>query len=234
MTDVMDSMYTKVPRNLKTDNVLPAISEIPSMITSVRHLRRNRSESVGPQSEADVYETLAVQDRERKASNPLMSRIRQIKKDQISDSNKSWSDRASSNSWMGSLGPVGLPTPAGSQADLYNSSLTTDVFVDAPLTPNSLSSAVGTPNRRLSEDRRQLEKDEKEMFSQVEKPRVRYDVEVITKLIVYTGNALLPRLSIHFTHARQVLHGLQSRVILYSSSSSALDSHPEYANPRKI
>ncbi|KAL8638770.1 MAG: hypothetical protein Q9228_004105 [Teloschistes exilis] len=182
---VQASMYTKVPRNLKTDNVLPAISEIPSIITSVRHLRRNRSESVGPQSEADVYEALAVQDRERKASNPLMSRIRQIKKDQISDSNKSWSDRASSNSWMGSSGPVGLPTPAGSQADLYNSSLMTDVFVDAPLTPNSLSSAVATPTRRLSEDRRQLEKDEKEMFSQVEKPRVRYDVEVITKLIVY-------------------------------------------------
>lgn len=161
------------------------------MITSVRHLRRNRSESVGPQSEADVYEALAVQDRKRKESNSLMSRIRQIKKDQISDSNSSWSDKASSNGWMETSGPVGLPTPAGSQADLYNSSLTTDVFVDAPLTPISISSAVGTPNRRLSEDRRQLEKDEKEMFSQVEKPRVRYDVEVITKLIVYTGNVLL-------------------------------------------
>ncbi|KAI4255531.1 MAG: hypothetical protein LQ352_002519 [Teloschistes flavicans] len=188
---VQASMYTKVPRNLKTDNVLPAISEIPSMITSVRHLRRNRSESIGPQSEADVYEALAVQDRNRKESNSLSSRIRQIKKDQISDSNSSWSNRASSNGWMGTSGPIGLPTPAGSQADLYKSSLTTDVFVDAPLTPNSLSSAIGTPNRRLSEDHRQLEKDEKEMFSKVEKPRVRYDVEVITKLIVYTGNVLL-------------------------------------------
>lgn len=28
---------------------------------------------------------------------------------------------------------------------------------------------------------------EREMFSQLIKPRVRYDVEVITKLVVYTG-----------------------------------------------
>jgi dihydrosphingosine 1-phosphate phosphatase len=28
---------------------------------------------------------------------------------------------------------------------------------------------------------------EKEMFSRLEKPRVRYDVEVVTKLVVYTG-----------------------------------------------
>jgi hypothetical protein len=28
---------------------------------------------------------------------------------------------------------------------------------------------------------------EKEMFSRLEKPRVRYDVEVVTKLVVYSG-----------------------------------------------
>jgi hypothetical protein len=31
---------------------------------------------------------------------------------------------------------------------------------------------------------------EKEMFSRLEKPRVRYDVEVVTKLVVYTGRGL--------------------------------------------
>ncbi|KAL9594828.1 MAG: hypothetical protein Q9179_005224 [Wetmoreana sp. 5 TL-2023] len=89
------------------------------------------------------------------------------------------------------LGATGLPTPAGSQADLYNSSLSSDVFVDGPLTPNTLASEVSTPSRRLSEDRRQYEREEKELFSMVEKPRVRYDVEVVTKLIVYTGIAWL-------------------------------------------
>ena len=39
----------------------------------------------------------------------------------------------------------------------------------------------------LHEDISQYEQEEREMFSNLEKPRVRYDVEVITKLIVYTG-----------------------------------------------
>jgi hypothetical protein len=30
-------------------------------------------------------------------------------------------------------------------------------------------------------------RDEKELFSQIKKPRVRYDVEVVTKLVVYAG-----------------------------------------------
>jgi hypothetical protein len=30
-------------------------------------------------------------------------------------------------------------------------------------------------------------RDEKEVFSQIKKPRVRYDVEVVTKLVVYAG-----------------------------------------------
>lgn len=74
-----------------------------------------------------------------------------------------------------------------SQADLYKSSLASDVFLNGPPTPSSLGSVASTPNRRPSEDRRQYERDEKEIFSKVEKPRVRYDVEVVTKLVVYTG-----------------------------------------------
>jgi hypothetical protein len=31
------------------------------------------------------------------------------------------------------------------------------------------------------------QRDEKEVFSQIKKPRVRYDVEVVTKLVVYAG-----------------------------------------------
>lgn len=53
-----------------------------------------------------------------------------------------------------------------------------------PLTPGTAS---GTSSRRPSSERRQDEREEREMFSKLEKPRVRYDVEVITKLIVYTG-----------------------------------------------
>ena len=53
-----------------------------------------------------------------------------------------------------------------------------------PLTPGTAS---GASSRRPSSERRQDEREEREMFSKLEKPRVRYDVEVVTKLIVYTG-----------------------------------------------
>jgi hypothetical protein len=35
---------------------------------------------------------------------------------------------------------------------------------------------------------REEEREEREIFLRLEKPRVRYDVEVVTKLIVYSGN----------------------------------------------
>ncbi|KAL8937988.1 MAG: hypothetical protein Q9211_003421 [Gyalolechia sp. 1 TL-2023] len=87
---------------------------------------------------------------------------------------------------------LGLPTPASSQTDLYGNLLSADGLIDgASASGTPLSSAVSIPERRLSEDRRQYERDKKEIFSMLEKPRVRYDVEVITKLIVYTGIAWL-------------------------------------------
>ena len=58
-----------------------------------------------------------------------------------------------------------------------------------PLTPGSLVASSGSSSRRPSAERRQDEKEEREMFSKLEKPRVRYDVEVVTKLIVYAGIA---------------------------------------------
>ena len=62
-----------------------------------------------------------------------------------------------------------------------------------PLTPGSTS---GASSRRPSSERRQDEREEREMFSKLEKPRVRYDVEVITKLIVYTGTCIMSSLAI--------------------------------------
>ena len=184
-------MYGKIPKNLKTDSVIPPVSEIPSLIRSLRHPRKNRSVSVGPQSEADAYEALALRERKRRESNSSASNMRQTSK------NRDSSDR-SDEAYFGNTSadsPIiprktGLPTPATSQIDLYSDGLLPEVFVDGPLTPSTLPSAVSTPARRLSEDRRQHERDEKEIFSMLEKPRVRYDVEVVTKLIVYTGITL--------------------------------------------
>ncbi|KAL8681620.1 MAG: hypothetical protein Q9186_002289 [Xanthomendoza sp. 1 TL-2023] len=186
---VQASMYTKVPRNLKTDNVLPPISEIPSLIESFRHPRKNRSVSIGPQSEADAYEALALQDRQRRESNPSRSRMRHNTRDQAEsdNTNNAYFSKTSSRNVVQGPRISALPTPAPSQVDLGKGLNLPDVFLDDPMTPSTLASVCNTPARRLSEDRRQYEKDEREIFSRVEKPRVRYDVEVVTKLIVYTG-----------------------------------------------
>lgn len=40
--------------------------------------------------------------------------------------------------------------------------------------------------------REEEEREEREMFSLLQKPRVRYDVEVVTKLIVYSGASPSP------------------------------------------
>lgn len=83
-----------------------------------------------------------------------------------------------------------LPTPAMSDVDLCRKMMGAETAVYSPLTPATGSSMEGTPARRPSEDAREYEREEREIFAKLEKPRVRYDVEVITKLIVYTGEEL--------------------------------------------
>ncbi|KAI4189357.1 MAG: hypothetical protein LQ346_005121 [Caloplaca aetnensis] len=188
---VQASMYTRIPKNLKTDNVIPPVSEIPSLIKSLRHPRKNRSVSVGPQSEADAYEALAFRDRKRRESNASASRQRHSTRNQggsdTLDDDVFFEDLPSGNS-PGMPSMTGLTTTAPSEVDLDNDLMSSDFVVLKPfLTPSSLPNATNTSSRRLSDDRREREKDANEIFSMLEKPRVRYDVEVVTKLIVYTG-----------------------------------------------
>lgn len=68
MSANIDREYKKVPKDLKDDDVFPSVSEIPSFLTSIRHPGRSRSISIGPQSEADAYETLAYRDKRRRDS----------------------------------------------------------------------------------------------------------------------------------------------------------------------
>src|SRR2546421_9665813 len=63
----MDREYKRVPAHLKDDNVIPSVSEFPSIITSIRHPRK-RAVSIGPQSAADAWETLAYREKRRRES----------------------------------------------------------------------------------------------------------------------------------------------------------------------
>ncbi|RMZ89921.1 hypothetical protein DV736_g2853, partial [Chaetothyriales sp. CBS 134916] len=58
--------------------------------------------------------------------------------------------------------------------------------------PAVSASSVSSPNEgHTGQEARSEEEQQKELFAHVQKPRVRYDVEVITKLIVYSGIAWL-------------------------------------------
>lgn len=144
--------------------VFPNFSDIPSIITSIRHPRR-RAISIGPQSQADAYETLAYREKRRRES-------------QSSSNRESPAD--------GEAKPNGTAVLARktSKLDQYENMMGTG-------SPQSGTIEVGSDIPRSSPlpspEYDTAQADAKEVFSQIKKPRVRYDVEVVTKLVVYAG-----------------------------------------------
>jgi dihydrosphingosine 1-phosphate phosphatase len=152
------SEYTRVPAQYKDDDhVIPSVSQIPSLF------RRRRAISIGPQSEADAYETLAYRERRRRTS--------------LSASEETFSSL--SKPLALSQDPLKVP-PRDSSANKIGQPLQ-----QAKSELETYESMMGTGLVDGSKPPHEME--EKEMFSRVQKPRVRYDVEVVTKLIVYAG-----------------------------------------------
>jgi hypothetical protein len=165
------SEYKSIPANPEIDSLFPKMSYIPRAMESIRHPKtRGRSVSIGPQSAADAYETLAYRERRRRESigsnSSVKSRTSQPdSKDPDEDVSRNCASASGAHqgmlkeyeSMMG-RGEVTVSTPEGGDADRQ---------------------AGGLP--------------EKEMFSRLVKPRVRYDVEVVTKLVVYTGKSAMPK-----------------------------------------
>ncbi|KAI9662716.1 MAG: hypothetical protein M1831_002759 [Alyxoria varia] len=157
--------YKRVPPLRKDDNVIPPVSEIPRMITSLRHPRK-RAISIGPQSEADAYEALAFRDSRRRQS-------------------------LSSPSPPSGRSP--LPSPTKSPTEVCTSPIDKGVASSDSTGPGvgvTVNATVEKAIEAADADSSDA-KDDHEMFLRLLKPRVRYDVEVVTKLIVYTGIAWL-------------------------------------------
>ena len=199
------SEYKKIPSRLKVDNVMPSVSDLPSLLTSIRHPGRGRSVSVGPQSAADAYETLAYREKRRRdsltsSSNELeagspVARSPSSKpelKDRYGsvvddDKDGAVSQVSGISASLGFSGTGNLPTPGQSKVNTYEQMMGTGQVTYTPATPPA-SSIEGNPEDDvdiITGQHNELE--EKEMFSRLEKPRVRYDVEVVTKLVVYSG-----------------------------------------------
>ncbi|KAG8669597.1 Long-chain base-1-phosphate phosphatase [Fusarium poae] len=166
------SKYKTVPAGSRIDTLFPSPSDFPRMVESIRNpTTRGRSVSIGPQSAADAYETLAYRERKRRESvssnHSLNSKSSNV---ELQNAHEDHSGKGAQTS--------------GSQTQRiveYEQMMGTGEVV---MTPSAEDDRVGifvtSPEDRLGE---------KEMFSQLIKPRVRYDVEVVTKLVVYTGIA---------------------------------------------
>lgn len=196
------SEYQKIPARLKVDNVMPSVSDLPGLLTSIRHPGRGRAVSVGPQSAADAYETLAYREKRRRDSltnssditsavqSPRSPEKGQQAKDYFAVGGNVDKDGAVSqvSGISGSLGinNGNLPTPSQSRVGSYEQMMGQGHVVYTPATPPAVNDEQDDDDADISVGQ-QNELEEKEMFSRLEKPRVRYDVEVVTKLVVYAG-----------------------------------------------
>lgn len=184
------SKYTVVPTLRGDDNVIPSASDLPRMLNNLAHPRK-RSVSVGPQSAADAYETLAYRNRRRRES--MNSADGTLPED------LAWSPVAKKTSMNDlklplntsdetTLGTDLLPTPMASRIHSYEQMMGTgQVEMTTISPPDSDGGFAGDALQSPAE----AENEKREIFMSLMKPRVRYDVEVVTKLIVYTGIAWL-------------------------------------------
>lgn len=197
------SEYKNIPNLLKlrTDNVLPTIRDLPQFVKTLRAPARGRSVSVGPQSAADAYEALAYRERRRRESigsngsvkshTDLRERF-QVDGAAVSDDKDHHSAGISTaladyEHQMGQGGARVMVTRASPD-------------VPDPRRSPSPGSPMIAPKIKVEQEdeeedvvfvqqHREDELGEREMFSMLVKPRVRYDVEVVTKLVVYTGES---------------------------------------------
>jgi hypothetical protein len=155
------------------------------MISSIR--RRKRTVSIGPQSEADAREHIANREqvrRETRAANS--SRSRSPKRDlQVPITEGSVLMTPDEPPTASSYLSV-RPNAAGGSLKTTLQANRANVLTPPP----SEASAS-------SDEQREEEQADRKMLAAVEKPRVRYDVEVITKLVVYAGEFHTLRQKLH-------------------------------------
>ena len=166
------SEYSRIPKLRRDDNVIPAISELPSFLSSVRHPRK-RAISIGPQSEADAYETLAYRENRRRESISTETRL------ETSSQDNTGAIAVSARAGNGSIPPSSQKRTSG---DFDWPGMDDDEVCEKSGPQRISPSFTGQPAELKDED----------VFLGIEKPRVRYDVEVVTKLVVYSGKLSSP------------------------------------------
>lgn len=162
----MGSEYNSVPHLRKDDHVIPPASDIPAMLDNLRHPRR-RTISIGPQSEADAYEMMAVRERRRRGGS--------------SSPDPTTNAPQPAHTGAGNNGGV---ANGRSNNHSENRSILTSTGDDGKTIPFPLLQDPSLPDTHIDDQ------DDQALFAKLQVPRVRYDVEVITKLVVYAGEFL--------------------------------------------
>lgn len=166
------SQYETIPRQENDDNIIPPARSIPHLLSS---FRRRRAISIGPQSEADAYETLAYRNKKRRDSLNTPGSMSPTKEASPERGYFQENDAIQTRKRSSSLETFRAQMGTGVEA----------------LSPVPLVSPGGGKPTSAQEAQAMDELQEKQLFSNIQKPRVRYDVEVVTKLIVYSGIAWL-------------------------------------------
>lgn len=164
------SEYKSVPPGSRLDTLFPTASDFPRMVESIRHpTTRGRAVSIGPQSAADAYETLAYRERQRRDSIGSNSSLKG--KSNLLDLDEEDEDKSGKGAQTS-----GVQKPAYKENEPSRG-------------PNDVPAIQGGAENGSLDAYLTMEnaREEKEMFSQLVRPRVRYDVEVVTKLVVYSG-----------------------------------------------
>lgn len=164
------SEYKSVPPGSRLDTLFPKASDFPRMVESIRHpTTRGRSVSIGPQSAADAYETLAYRERRRRESIGSNQSLRSRSRSSQAGKDEDHSGKGAQASGAQKSGVHDFERMMGEGE-----------VVAFPPEENGGGDLSGPDN----------ELEEQEMFSRLVRPRVRYDVEVVTKLVVYTGERI--------------------------------------------
>ncbi|KAL8365294.1 hypothetical protein RB595_004210 [Gaeumannomyces hyphopodioides] len=201
------SEYKNIPDllRLRTDTVLPAISELPDIVRNIRRVggRRGRSISIGPQSAADAYETLAYRERRRResigsnASLGSKPSLRDLREEAAGDGDGDGDGDDAVAAYTSGRHQSPIPTSPAAGGAGHGHAFRSGGTLAEYESMMGQGTVVLSPTADDGDDEpdmfvaHQDELGDMEMFERLVKPRVRYDVEVVTKLIVYCGIAWL-------------------------------------------
>lgn len=182
-----------MPALHREDNVIPQAFEIPAMLNSLRH-PRNRAISIGPQSAADAYEAMIYREKKRRenTSSSVLSESSSSPDNELMHGKRNLISLSSSDDshTKGTMTYSQPDAPSSHDASLkFNSNEQRARDDQGVVTPHAVQvhRMNGTHEVGTVAETREDEKNDRDMFRKLQRPRVRYDVEVITKLIVYAG-----------------------------------------------